>query len=294
MSTGALQPEANPVNTVRGDVAGLPTDAEIRAILPKVKIIAEDGIPLESAWHRKCINLLIDVVEWRRRDRPDFYVGGNQFIYFDEEGARNRNLRGPDFFFVDEVAHDPPRECWVVWLEGGRYPDVIIELSSESTRDLDLTVRKDTYERVFRTPEYFVYDPKVRRLRGWRLSTGGYEELTPNEHGRLWCNQLGVWIGMWPGHFQGYDGVWLRFFDKDGTLLLTGVEEEAEARAAAQQRAETERQRAETERQRAEAEHQRAQAERQRADALAAEVAQLRAQMAKRGPESPADTGTPQ
>lgn len=280
MSTGALQPEVGPVTRLRADVPGLPTDEEIRAILPKVKIIAEDGIPLETAWHRKCINLLIDVVEWQRRGRTDFYVGGNQFIYYDEEGARNRNFRGPDFFFVNGVPHDPPRDCWVVWLEGGRYPDVVVELSSESTRDLDLTDRKDVYERIFRTPEYFVYDPDTRQLRGWRLGTGGYEEITPTEHGRLWCNQLGVWVGTWSGLFQGYESVWLRFFDQDGSVLLTGVEEEASARAAAQQRAEAERQRAE--------------AERQRADALVAEVARLRAQLAQRGPESPAVPGTPQ
>ncbi len=281
---------------VRADVAGFPTAEEILAILPKVKIVAEDGIPLETAWHRKCINLLIEVIEWARRGRTDFYVGGNQFIYYDEKGARNRNFRGPDFFYVEEVAHDPPRECWVVWLEGGRYPDVLIELSSESTRDLDLTERKDVYERTFRTYEYFVYDPDSRQVSGWRLSGQRYEPIQPNARGRVWSHKLGAWVGTWSGKYQGQEGVWLRFFDMEGNLLPTGEEAQAAAKEAAQERAEAEAAAKQAERQRAEAAERRAEAEaaakeveRQRADALAAELAQLRSQLAAREQQPPTD-----
>ncbi|MFM6397366.1 MAG: Uma2 family endonuclease, partial [Planktothrix sp.] len=58
---------------------------------------------------------------------------------------------------------------------------------------------------------------------------------------------LNVELGIWQGQYQNVQLPWLRWWDSQGNLLLTGDE-----------RAETERQRAETERQRAEIEHQRA------------------------------------
>src|SRR5437016_3924489 len=69
--------------------------------VPKVELLETDGEPLESDWHRLEMNLLIDVVTVRQGDRQDYFVGGNMFIYFDEEQARHRNYRGPDFFFVN-------------------------------------------------------------------------------------------------------------------------------------------------------------------------------------------------
>ena len=68
--------------------------------LPQVELIETDGEPLESDWHRLAMNLLIDVVTFMLQGQSDYFVGGNMFIYFDEERARNRDFRGPDFFFI--------------------------------------------------------------------------------------------------------------------------------------------------------------------------------------------------
>ena len=68
---------------------------------------------------------------------------------------------------------------------------------------------------------------------------------------------------MWSGSYQNQTQHWLRWWDREGNLLLTGSE-----RARLESlHAEQERQRAEQERQRADAESQRADAESQRADA---------------------------
>ena len=74
-----------------------------------------------------------------------------------------------------------------------------------------------------RTGDYSCYNPDTRQLLGWTLAGGQYQDLTPDERGWLWCGQLGLW---------------LRFFDPDGNLVLTLAEAE-------RQRAEAERQRAE-------------------------------------------------
>src|ERR1700687_627369 len=94
--------------------------------LENLPLVETDGQPLDSPWHRAAIALLIESILYHYRDRTDFYVGGNMFIYFNLEQVRTLDFRGPDFFFVKNSNLHPPRPYWVVWLEGGRYPDVII------------------------------------------------------------------------------------------------------------------------------------------------------------------------
>src|SRR5271157_3555912 len=94
-----------------------------------IRLLEEDGIPMETILHRDCMYLLIDLVKQHNRARRDFFVGGNNFIYFNPDQARNLDYRGPDFFYVkDGVDFDRERRYWAVWEEGGRLPDVIVEL----------------------------------------------------------------------------------------------------------------------------------------------------------------------
>jgi Uma2 family endonuclease len=268
--------------------------------LPQVELVETDGEPLESEWHRYAMNLLIDAVSYHLRQRDDFYVGGNMFIYFSEEQARNRDFRGPDFFFVEGTRREPMRPYWAVWLEGGRYPDVIIELLSPRTALVDRTTKKDVYEQVFHTAEYYCYDPITQQLEGWQLHCGHYQPLAPNAQGWLWCDRLQLWLGTWDGAYMTRQATWLRFYDAQGQVVPVFAEAAQQQAEAAQQqaeaaqqqaeatqqqaeterqRAETERQRAETERQRAETERQRAETERQRAETAETELAQLRARL---------------
>ena len=213
--------------------------------VPAVELPTEDGEPLESSWHRSEINLLIESIRMHFRGREDYYAGGNMFIYFTLQQARRPFYRGPDFFVTLGVDGSYSRGAWVVWLEGGKYPDVIVELLSPSTAHEDLTTKKELYESIFRTPEYFCYDPDAHLLRGWRLVNSEYEEVKPNEQGWLWSQQLGLWLGLWNGRYLEEEETWLRFYTKNGELVPTFGEFE-------QKRAEQERQRTEQERQRAE------------------------------------------
>jgi Uma2 family endonuclease len=52
-----------------------------------------------------------------------------------------------------------PRNSWVVWEENGKYPDLIIELLSDSTANVDRGLKKALYQDHFRTPEYFLFAP---------------------------------------------------------------------------------------------------------------------------------------
>ncbi len=231
---------------------------------PPTNLPETDEQPLESPWHRACMNLLIESVEARFAGRKDFYTGGNMFIYYSARQARNRDYSGPDFFFVQgpEVEHDRQRLYWAVWDENGRYPNVIIELSSPTTAEQDHTTRKDLYERTFRTEEYFIYDPFTRTLEGWRLIKRRYVRIEPNEHGRLWSEELELGVGTWQGEFQGHNDLWLRFYNSEGSLV--GIRGESVNHAF----------------------------ERQRAEAAEAELARLRQELAARRPNGPtAPTG---
>src|SRR3954451_8053399 len=93
-----------------------PPAADERPVpLPQVELIETDGEPLESDWHRIEINLLAELVYVHFAGRDDFFAGGNMFIYYSEQQARNRDFRGPDFFFVWGASPNPTRPYWAVW-----------------------------------------------------------------------------------------------------------------------------------------------------------------------------------
>jgi len=190
-----------------------------------------DGIPMENDWHRLAMSLLIESITYHWRDREDYFVGGNMCIYFNENQWRNRDFLGPDFFFVSESTLNPPRRYWAIWDEGGKYPDVIIELMSASTEAVDKGSKKETYEKTFRTYEYFVFNPDTNVLEGWRRKTNKYEPITPNDRGWLWSEQLGMWLGVWTGRFQNKHATYVRFYDAEDRLVPS-LEEVAQAAQA--------------------------------------------------------------
>jgi Uma2 family endonuclease len=188
--------------------------------MPPTNLIFDDGEPLETNRHRIAMSVLIRSTHQALANRDDYFAGGNMFIYYSSAQVRNRDFRGPDFFVVLGV-DGTDRPGWVVWEENGRYPDVIVELMSPSTAEVDTGTKKDIYERIFRTPDYFVFDPfDPNSLQGWHLDLNeGYQPLAPNEQGRLWCQRLGLWLGTWSGTIDRVPAVWLRFYDEVGNLV---------------------------------------------------------------------------
>jgi Uma2 family endonuclease len=202
------------------------------------ELVTSDGEPSETNWHVIQMNLLIDLIHqvMTERGRTDFFSGGDMFVYYTYEQARDvaagrPYFRGPDVFYVGGVEGDRERKAWVAWEEGGRLPDVIVELLSPSTAKVDRTVKKDLYARVFRTQEYFLYEPDTLRLDGFRLQGDRYRSLTPNAHGRLWSEELGLEIGLWQGTQRAQEATWVRLFHPDGRLVPTPAERAEAAEA---------------------------------------------------------------
>src|SRR5439155_21937795 len=185
-----------------------------------------DGEPLESPWHFAQIALLIDLVHCWFKGRDDYFAGGNMFIYYSWSESKKQDYKGPDFFFVKNVDRKRPREYWAIWDEGGKYPNLIIELLSPTTAVIDKTIKKTLYEQTFRTPEYFWYDQETEDLVGWRLKEGTYQPIEANDQGWKWSEQLGLWIGKWKGTHMALEATWLRFYDRQGQLIPLQAEEE--------------------------------------------------------------------
>jgi Uma2 family endonuclease len=211
---------------------------------PPTDLPIDDGEPLETKRHRTAMNILIRSLDCFWEQRNNYFAGGNMFLYFSAEQVKNKDFRGLDFFVVLDIDGSYSRQTWTVWNEGGRYPDVIVELMSPSTREIDLGKKKELYQQSFRTPNYFVFDPfETSSLQGWRLEGNRYIPLEPNEQGWLWSESLGLWLGTWRGTIERETAQWLRFYDAEGQLILLPEEAAQQQAEAAQQQAEVAQQR---------------------------------------------------
>ncbi len=197
---------------------------------PPTDLIFDDGVPLESNQHRIAMNVLIRSYKHHRQDQTHYFVGGNMFVYYSNKQVKNQDFRGPDFFVVLDVDGTIDRPGWVIWDEGGRYPDVIIELMSPSTAHVDLGDKKQLYDQTFGIKDYFVYNPfDAAAFQGWTRSNG-LQPIPPDSRGWLWCESLDLWLGPWAGSIEQLTMNWLRFYDREGNLVL--LPEEAEAQRA--------------------------------------------------------------
>jgi Uma2 family endonuclease len=211
------------------------------------ELVIDDGEPLESDWHAVEMQLLRTLIfrTMAEQGRTDFFCGTNLFVYYsmeqawrvseeEKKGLEQRAFRGPDVFWVGGVDPARDRQAWIAWEEGGRLPDVIIELLSPSTAQKDRTEKRDLYAEVFGTAEYFLCDPETGQIEGLRLSGRSYRPIEPVEDGRLRSEQLGVSLGLWHGELAGLAATtrdWVRLYRPDGSLVPT-PEERAEAAEA--------------------------------------------------------------
>ncbi|MDM3851637.1 MAG: Uma2 family endonuclease [Aphanizomenon gracile PMC627.10] len=258
------------------------TAQEIEALMPDCTELLSDEPEMESSLHYTQLLILVTCLEWLWRNREDFFIGANLSVYYSRQQLKNRDFRGPDFFLVKDT-EKRPRLSWVIWEEDGKYPNVIIELLSDSTAKVDKGLKKQLYQNQFRTPEYFWFSPNTLELVGWRLTDSEYKTIPASENAWYWSQELGLYLGVWEDK--------LRYFTVEGRLVPTPEEanlEEIRKAEVERQRTESERRKAESERQRAEVEHQRAESERRKVEVerRKVEVERQRAESERRKAES--------
>lgn len=208
-----------------------------------------DGKPMaETQQHAQAMIAAMTVLQRWFADDPNAYAWGNMLMFY-ERGNKRRHV-SPDVFAVRGVPNHL-RPNYLIW-EEGRGPDVVIEITSASTRRNDLGRKFELYRDVIRVREYFLFDPLEEYLepsmQGFRLVRGEYRPI-PRKDGRLPSQVLNLHIDR--------DRHLVRFWNPTTGAWLP------------------------TEPERADEERTRADEELSRADAIAAENATLRAELAR-------------
>lgn len=158
---------------------------------PEIEYPESDGKPMaESDVHLEVMLALIQGLRDHFSQTPDIYVAGNLLLYY-EEGKRSSVA--PDIFVVRGVPNHK-RDTYLLWREG-KAPCFVLEITSKSTRDEDLSKKKLVYARLG-VEEYFLFDPRGEylepQLQGLRLSRGKYQPIAPAGHGSLVSRSLGA------------------------------------------------------------------------------------------------------
>jgi Uma2 family endonuclease len=158
-------------------------------------------------------------------DRPDVYVSGNNFLFWQEGDPKKRV--SPDCYIVFGVGMRQ-RDSYKAWEEGGKLPDVVFEFTSRKTRGEDTHTKRPLYEQVLKVKEYFLFDPTgdylKPRLQGYRLEGESYVPLEL-AGGRLYSELLELELVQEGENLYLYDPA-------RGERLLTPVELARRAREA--------------------------------------------------------------
>ncbi len=235
-----------------------------------------DGEPMgETDVHRDLMQDLIKALEIYYQDQPRVYASGNLLMLYDRNDS-NAHV-APDVMIALGVPWGK-RDNYKIW-EEGKAPDLVIEVTSKSTKLRDTGFKKDLYE-ALGVLEYLLFDPRNEylkpRFQVFRLEANQYVQvLTPEITGYVSCA-----TGL---EFRVVDDQLRIFEGKGGPMLLTQREQadltKREAARARKALARAKKAEALARREAARAEQEAARADREaaRAEALEKELAALRA-----------------
>ena len=170
----------------------------------------------------------------------DYIIGQDCGIYWRETEPAEKGAEAPDWFYVPGV---PPllngqiRRSYVLWREYIA-PLIALEFASgdgSEERDRTPLLRTEgdkstkpgkfwVYEQIIHIPYYGIYTVAEAGLEVYTLTGGSYQLLNANERGHFVIPPLEVELGIWQGSYQNQPQRWLRWWDLDGNLLLTGRE----------------------------------------------------------------------
>jgi Uma2 family endonuclease len=182
----------------------------------------------ENARQFMVCHYLVSLLRWYLRFEKCFVIG-NLNIY--QTRNRKEYPTTPDVMVVKGIelteAEISDLKSWQLYLPNRPAPNLVFEISSESTWKEDIANKPATYAKMG-AKEYFAHDPvgywkdEKTDLKGWRNSNGTATKITPNDKGWLWSEELDAWLVS--------EGDYLRLYDKKDKRILTQVENEQTAR----------------------------------------------------------------
>ncbi|MEM7531259.1 MAG: Uma2 family endonuclease [Chloroflexota bacterium] len=190
------------------------------------------------------------------RIHPDgrYKIGQDGGIYWEHHygGDPIDGCKAPDWCYIPDVDPGFPKS-YVLWQELVP-PRIIIEFVSDNgRRERDrtpVTGKFWVYENVIQPQYYAIYTESRSEIELYEWVNGQFRLVPQNSRGHYPVATMGIELGIWHGQYLNDTANWLRIWDSDGNLLLSGEE-----------RAESERRERELADQRAEAAEQRMQAE---------------------------------
>ncbi len=201
---------------------------------PEVEYPSSDGKPMaETDIHRTILNETVETLKGHFAKDSNVYVSGNLLVYYVE--GNPQKVRSPDTFVVWGVPNHN-RPIFKTWEEGA-FPRVVIEFTSKTTKNEDLTDKYEIYQDVWGVQEYFLFDPFEEyldpSLLGYRRTDDDEFDTIPLNEGRLFSKELGLFL------FR--DEARLGFLDRDGNRVVlpevaARIQEEAARKKAERER----------------------------------------------------------
>ena len=209
-----------------------------------------DGKPMAASdLHLEILIWLLQMLKAYFAARPEVYVSGDILTYYTQGDPRA--VVAPDVLVSFGIGQKQ-RRTYKVW-EEGKVPDFVMEFSSKTTYQNDLTDKMALYA-ALGIPNYLLYDAEAlylpSPLMGFRLVEGSYVPVLPGVDGGIHSDVLGLDFHIRERRLAVYDPVserWLQTPAEQHAARAENAEtraENAETRAAqeiiARQKAEEE------------------------------------------------------
>ena len=212
--------------------------------IPYAPTVASDLYPEADGKHIAASDLHLEILIWLLQTlkahfahRPEVYVSGDILTYYTEGDPRA--VVAPDVLVAFGIGRKR-RHTYKVW-EEGKVPDFVMEFSSKTTYQNDLTDKMALYA-ALGIPNYLLYDAEAlylpSPLMGFQLVKGGYVPVPPGVDGGIHSDVLGLDFHIQEGHLAVYDPVseqWLQTPAEQHAARAENAEiraENAETRAA--------------------------------------------------------------
>ena len=146
---------------------------------PAIVYPCEDDEPLaETEFQYEPLTYAVAALKAYFGSREDVYAQGDMFVYYRMNDPSS--VVAPDVFVVFGAQGNHKRNSWLIWREGGRQPNFVLEVASESTWQWDATGKRDIYAQIG-VDEYWRFDPTgecfTPPLVGGRLVGGEYRAI---------------------------------------------------------------------------------------------------------------------
>ena len=198
----------------------------------EIEYPSSDGKPMaESDITRDYITYSVEALKLYFQGSSDVYVSANSFVYYEE--GNKAAVVAPDIYVVFGV-RKRQRDNYKIWKEAGISPQFVLEITSETTQNVDQETKPEIYESLG-VREYFQYDPSGDYLnpilQGLRLVNNRYEPIPVNNiaFDTLWLYSevLGLELHLVSGE--------LRFRNPQTGEFLKTYQQSEQARLAEQQ-----------------------------------------------------------